>query len=392
MANNKNQHFVPKVYLRPFGNDDRKSINLHAFGLGECIPNASIRGQCSRNYFYGKEEVFDQYNKHFEGRYGEAISRIEVGEINPADVSILFRFFVLQHLRTPHMLRQREHMIDAFKNTVIGGKHLHEVSEEAREAVDPQSEMQHQIYIAAKENGALHDLRPVILLNRTKVPFITSDNPACITNRLYTQRYHDATSGLIQSGLAIALPLNPRLTFFGYDEDVYQPLGSSIVYEIRNENDVHRLNELQAQIATQTLFFSHWNDRDYVANLAQKTVGRRRDNWSFVWTGIRDGGASDFVRYRKVTDADAESKATRITSVSPYIAAPTTWPSFLRFKMRPKGCTAGSAIGYVRKSYAEKKLNKGFELVILPANIPDSHKPQHRDVIWLRENPRSKVT
>lgn len=122
MANNKNQHFVPKVYLKPFGHDDKKSINLYAFGQDKCIYSASIKNQCSRNYFYGTEEVFDNFNKYFEGKYGETISRVKNGEITSANISTLYRFFVLQYFRTPHMLQQREQMIDGFNNTVIGGK------------------------------------------------------------------------------------------------------------------------------------------------------------------------------------------------------------------------------------------------------------------------------
>jgi Protein of unknown function (DUF4238) len=358
MANNKNQHFVPKVYLRPFGNEDKRSINLYAFGPDCCISDASIKGQCSRNYFYGHDAIFDNFNKYFEGQYGSTISRLEAGHIANSDVSNLYRFFVLQYLRTPHMLQQRTHMIDAFKNMVIGGKTMQEHRDDVRKPIDPQREMQHQIYIAAKENDALHDLAPVILLNKTKVPFITSDNPACLTNRLYTQRYRDGTSGLIQSGVAIALPLTPQVMFFGYDSDVYHSLGSEVITDVRSENDVYRLNELQAQIATSTLFFANWRHHEYVTDLARRTVGRRKDNWSYVWTGIRDGGISGYERYRKVTDADAQSNETRITSVSPFMASPSTWPSFLRFKLRPVGYTTGSAVGYVRQAHAEKRADK----------------------------------
>lgn len=382
MASNKNQHFVPKVYLKPFGNNSGRSINLFAYSSDKCIQNASIKGQCSGSYFYGKEEVFDNFNKHFEGKYGEAVSRIVAGKFSPSEISTLFRFFVLQNLRTPHWLKQRECAFDAFKNTVIGGKPLHELSKQAQMVFDPQREMQQQIYIAAKASNALHDLRPVILVNRTKVPFITSDNPACITNRLYTQRYRDETSGLSQSGLAIALPINAHLTFFAYDDDVYQSIGHSIVHEIRNEIDVHRLNELQAIMATQALYFTNWEDRAYITDLAEKTHDRRRDSWLFVWTGIRDGEAAGFERYRKVTEADAESKATRITSISPYTAAPSTWPSFLRFKLRPRGFTTGSAIGYLRAGHAEKYTEIPSEATILPKQIPRHHLPQFRDVIW----------
>lgn len=390
MASNKNQHFVPKAYLRPFANDDQRSINLYALGSKRFVEGASIKSQCSRNYFYGSEPVFEEFIQFFEGRYGQAMGRLQRREIKVSDIGEMFDFFVLQYLRTPHQLAQRKEVFEAFRNTVIGGKPLHEVHEEAQKPIDDQREMQQQIYIAAKAGKMLHDLRPVFLINRTKIPFVTSDNPACVTNRLYTQRYKDHTSGLIQSGTAIFLPLTSRLAFMGYDYDVFQPFGDGIEHHVWNERDVDRVNELQAQLATQTLYFTAWADREYVAHLAERCAGMRRDNWAFIWTAILDGDDGEFEKYRTVTDADAKSTASRITSVSMYNAAPSTWPTFLKFKLRPRGYTTGSAVGFVREAYAEANGRKRFRGVVLPLSIPAHELPQNREVIYMRKDKKER--
>jgi len=386
MAHNKNQHFVPKAYLRPFGNYDQRSINLYALGPKRCVEGASIKSQCSRNYFYGSEPVFEDFIQYFEGRYGQAMGRLQQREIMVSDIGALFDFFVLQYLRTPHQLAQRKETFEAFRNTVIGGKPLHEVHEGAQKPIDDRREMQQQIYIAAKAGNLLHDLRPVFLINHTKVPFITSDNPACVTNRLYTQRYQDHTSGLIQSGTAIFLPLTPRLAFMGYDDEVFHPFGNAVEHHLWNERDVDRINELQAQLATQTLYFTDWKDREYVERLAERCAGMRRDNWAFIWTGILDGDDDEFERYRTITEADAESKAPRVTSVSMYNAAPSSWPSFLKFKLRPRGYTTGSAVGFVREAHAETKGRKRFRSLVLPTSVPANKLPQSREVIYMRKD------
>lgn len=385
VANNKNQHFVPKAYLKPFGNDDQRSINLYAFGPDRCVEGASIKGQCSRNYFYGTETLFDDFITHFEGRYGRTISRLRQNEILESDIAALFSFFVLQYLRTPHQLAQRRQMFEAFRNTVIGGKPLHEVHDEAKRPFDTRREMQEQIYVAAKASDMLHDLRPVLLINRTKVPFITSDNPACITNRLYTQRYHDETSGLIQSGAAIFLPLTPQLAFMGYDSDVFQHFAIGIEHHIWNENDIGRLNELQAQLATETLYFSDWKNKEHVERLARKSVLLRRNDWAFIWTGILDGDDGEFERFRTATDADGESKEPRITSVSMYNPAPTSWPTFLKFKLRPRGFDTGSAVGFVRQAHATNKNGTRHKEVVLPPTIPVHERPQNRDIMYVQK-------
>ena len=390
MASNKNQHFVPKAYLRPFGNDDQRSINLYALGPKRCVEGASIKSQCSRNNFYGSDYDFEDFIKYFEGRYGQAMGRLQQHEITESDIGAMFDFFVLQYLRTPHQLAQRKEVLEAFRNTVIGGKPLREVHEGAQKPIDDQREMQQQIYIAAEAGKMLHDLRPVFLINSTKVPFITSDNPACVTNRLYTQRYQDHTSGLIQSGIAIFLPLNSRLAFMGCDDQVFRPFGNGIEHHIWNDRDVDRINELQAQLATQTLYFTDWAHREYVERLAERCAGMRRDNWAFIWTGILDGDDDEFERFRTVTEADAESTAPRITSVSMYNAAPSTWPTFLKFKLRPRGYTTGSAVGFVREAHAEAKGRKRFRGVVLPPSIPANELPQNREVIYMRKDQRER--
>ncbi len=390
MAINKNQHFVPKSYLRPFGNEDQRSINLYALGSKRCIEGASIKSQCSRNYFYGSEPVFEDFIQYFEGRYGQALVRLQRREIMESDIGAMFDFFVLQYLRTPHQLAQRNEVIEAFRNTVIGGKPLREVHEGAQKPIDDQQEMQEQIYIAAKAGHILHDLRPVFLINRTKVPFITSDNPACVTNRLYTQRYQDQTSGLIQSGTATFLPLTSHLAFMGYDDDVFQPFGNGVAHHVCNERDIDRINELQAQLATQTLYFTDWADSEYVERLAERCAKMRRENWAFIWTAILDGDDGEFERFRTVTEADAESTAPRITSVSMYNAAPSTWPSFLKFKLRPRGYTSGSAVGFVREAHAEANGRKRYMGVVLPPFIPAHDLPQNREVIYMRKDQKER--
>ena len=383
VANNKNQHYVPKTYLKPFGDEGERSINLSAFGPNRCVEGASIRKQCSKNYFYGKEPIYEQFIQFVEGRYGQAIRRLRKSELNESDVGVFFSFFVLQYLRTPHQLAQREQLFETVRNTVIGGRRLGDVHEDAMQPFDTQREMQQQIYIAAKASETLNDLRPVLLINRTKTPFIASDNPACITNRLYTQRYQDETSGMIQSGGAIFLPITPRLAFMGYDADVFQTFANGIEHHVWNEQDVRRINELQAQVATQSLYFSEWKDREYVERLARGSVPYRRDNWTFIWTSIQDGDDGEFERYRTVTEADDESTEPRITTISTYNPAPSTWPTFLKFKLRPRGFATGSAMGFVRRAHAVNGKGERHREVVLPQTIPANERPQNRDIMYV---------
>lgn len=392
MADNKNQHFVPKAYLRPFGSNDGKSINLHALASGRSVEGASIKGQCSRNYFYGQEPIFDEFIRHFEGGYGEAIKRLVNWEVEPRDIKRLLDFFVLQYLRTPHQLQQRLQVFEGYQNTVIGGQKLKDSHPPAQEDFQPQREMQQQIYVAAKAIDMLDDLRSVLLINRTATPFITSDNPACLTNRLYSQRYQDGTSGLIQCGVAVYLPLTARLAFIAYDADVYQTFGNGLEHHVWNANDVDRLNELQGQVATETLYFADWKDSEYAEKVARECADRRRESWTFIWTAIRDGEDAFFEKFRTATEADDESTEPRITSVSMYTAVPSTWPTFLKFKLRPKGHRTGTAVGYIRSAHCERMGIAGSSRITLPDVLADNERIHERGVMLLRKGRPSKLS
>jgi len=382
MAQNKNQHFVPKVYLRQFCQADESSINLYAISADKLVNGASIKHQCSRKYFYGTDEALEEFVQFFEGQYGIVLSSLMNGEVTEAQLDTLMRFLVLQILRTPHMLEQRTAAFKAFKATEIAGKTLEEHGSADFDSFSASREMQHQIYIAARENSVLSDLQVSILLNETKDPFFTSDNPAFCLNRLYAQRYRDETSGLIQSGLIAGIPLTSRLMLFAYDADVYTAIGKGHVHTIKNSTDVRRMNEIQVQMATNTLFFENWAEREYVRFMARKFADFRRKTWLHPWTGIEVGAENGLTKYRKVRPEDAGSKAARISGISPILPQPSSWPSFLHFRMRPFGYTNGATVGFVRASEQARSPQKALRKVLLPNSIPLSQTAVGREAIW----------
>jgi hypothetical protein len=181
------------------------------------------------------------------------------------------------------------------------------------------------------------------------------------------------------------MPLTPRIALLAYDDDVYTRIGPFC--EIRNENDVHRLNELQVIRASETLFFQDWTDAEYVRGLFNKYSSGRRAEWSVTWIGIRDGEDDRFERFRKLKPEDRDSLEPRIQSMSPILPAPSSWPSFLKFKMRPKGWTSGSAVGFVRQAHSKR--GPGFREVVLPNQISPDANPILREQIYQRKTGRS---
>ena len=53
MAQNKNQHYIPKFYFKQFSQNG-KTICVFNISKELSIENAPITGQCSKDYFYSK--------------------------------------------------------------------------------------------------------------------------------------------------------------------------------------------------------------------------------------------------------------------------------------------------------------------------------------------------
>ena len=77
MTSNKNQHFVPRCHLRPFtlGSEDA-AISLFNLERKKLIPNAPVKNQCSKDYFYGTDEKLEKAIQAIESGYGQALREV----------------------------------------------------------------------------------------------------------------------------------------------------------------------------------------------------------------------------------------------------------------------------------------------------------------------------
>src|SRR4051794_36997251 len=60
MPGYKNQHFVPQSYLRRFQSVSERQVGFFNLSSGVLKEVATIRDQCSRDYFYSKSPIFEK--------------------------------------------------------------------------------------------------------------------------------------------------------------------------------------------------------------------------------------------------------------------------------------------------------------------------------------------
>jgi Protein of unknown function (DUF4238) len=268
----KNQHFVPRCLLRPFtlAENDR-SINLYNLNHRRPITKASIKGQCARDYLYGKDGKIEKMLSRVESRYSLIMRGIIEGTKEDEGVLDDLRYFTyLQLVRTEMAVNRARFAYEKMHAGVFG-----------EDAEDPSTPSNHQLMIDSLKRCVdtyryISDLKPRLIENRTKTEFVISDDPSIFTNRFTFQRLKDRSFGIGSSGALFLMPLTPHLCFVCYDGQVYTApnlINGRIV--VTKSNDAEAVNELQYLNAAENIYFRCWDDREYIKNSFEAVRERR---------------------------------------------------------------------------------------------------------------------
>lgn len=268
MPQKKNQHYVPQFYMRNFS-DDGKMIGVYLLKDKRYIPKAPIKNQASKDYMYSKDPTMENALSDLEGLADETIKKIiskPKEKLEGKDKEILLVFTLLQFGRTIAQTEKLQDLTDnACKQRLKAeinqkiGKEIDDKLPSPFEEVWDKMVFQlpnpgiYGVGLCAKLLPMCSDLRYKLLINKTGIDFVTSDNPTCMYDS-YLERMEDYSVGLVLRGIEIYLPLSPKLAIMYYDKEVYK-LGSSHkeYVEISDTHDVIELNKLVAINAKETL-------------------------------------------------------------------------------------------------------------------------------------------
>jgi Protein of unknown function (DUF4238) len=350
MPAQKNQHYVARCALKPFTlNGHGTAINLYNLARDRSIENAPVKGQCARDYLYGKEDLRgEQLLGRLEGQYSRILAQLTDGGSLPAEDKELLQFFVLIQLRRTEMaIQQMREWGESMEEAVF----KHHPEYRPQDLRTDARLMRLSLSIGADMAEYVKDLKVAILRNQTGLDFITCDNPAILTNRFHFQRLKTNQFGISNSGAILAMPLSPRLTAFCYDGGVYSiPNASGTPFiDIRRDDDVDAINQLQHLAASKNIYFSRWEDRSRVASDAGKAVQKRAAAVPKTRIFIRDH-ESPHQDYRSGTPEEELAAKETIVATGFQYPEPSSWPSQLKFRDKPKTFSNGSAAGHMRKA------------------------------------------
>lgn len=271
MPDNKNQHFVPQFYLRNFAADpERRSINLFNLRRGQPVAQASIRNQCSRDYWHPNHDpVFEEGIKSLEG-YSAAAIKATILTDSIQKLSTLNLFLIIQLGRTVHQA-------EAFAESCSKMHMITYGRPPSERNIDPIP----TIAMYLMNSPIIMDMSACLVVNRTNIDFITSDNPVVLCNwwfhHIYRRRPNSGI-GLAQAGLEVFLPLSPRHVLALYDRNIWSVSKANAVGTIylKSEGDVVALNERQILNAQHNVYFASMEMANSVTELWRECATRRK--------------------------------------------------------------------------------------------------------------------
>ena len=357
MADNKNQHFVPRVHLRPFTvGGEGLAINLFNLDRMKAIPNAPVRNQCSGNYFYGQNRLLENAINFIENPYGPVIRHLsDNGAIGSAVEIVLKRFIYLQYLRTEAASFKASKMVLALHDVPGSDLPVPTVKEAAKEAV------QAAMLNYKDTMRIVDDLTLCVVRNRTDSPFVTSDDPVVLTNRLHIQwpRKGRPTFGAKTAGAIFILPLTPKLCALLYDGAVYSLGHRAHWIDADRSADILALNSHQIMGCWANLYFRDWDDRELVAVQTETSKPLRPETRQTVTQAVLEK-TSDWGEYyavKKPTSIrNGEKVLVHVVSNHPI---PAAWPSFMRFRPNGRAYSNNTGAGLTRRWCLEQGFVRG---------------------------------
>ncbi len=357
MASNKNQHFVPRCHLRQFTIDSaNKAINLYNIDHDRFIEGASVKHQCSGNYFYGEDGQLEKAFQTLEIEYSNILRAIREPNYRLTDKHRrgLKLFWFCQHLRTEAASRRAVEMTSAMADIVDPSASEFRLS--IREAVIM------AMRVFADEMDAINDMKVCLIKNRSEIPFVTSDNPAILTNRwsLQNKTVRGLSLGLKTSGNLFILPLSPQLLCLAYDGDVYSIPHKHGWVDSKANDDADAFNQHQylnchANVYIRDSSTFHLIREAYLSVSANRPACRHRLNYA-----IKDTNDGVYTRYKVVDPEEAGLHDEAIIHTQNIYPIPKAWPRIIRWRRNACVYTNGTGVGYVRKAFTHDPKTRPF--------------------------------
>jgi len=273
MSKTKNQHFVPRFYLKYFADSKRR---IWVFDkINRIIFNPSIENIASKNFFYDNIELDSKYNEaqyleklyskiesEFAPKYNDFINRVLSFEnyiITEKDKEAFSKYLISQIDRTNEHREEATQLYKHHRKLLIEtGCSLDLLKQMGFEAEEMDSQTLHlESIIAGIDNIDMYaemlcDHIWIVLKNDTTQPFYTSDNP------IVKQIHIENEDGFASPGIEIAFPLTPNHMLVLFEREYFQSF-ETIENNVLSTTDIEFIghyNTLQVNSSNRQIYSS----------------------------------------------------------------------------------------------------------------------------------------
>jgi hypothetical protein len=279
-SNPKKHHFVPQLYMRNFSTDTtRKLINIFAITQDLAIKEKAIKDQCYAWRLYGNTNEIEDNLQRFESPLAEVlrciIANCRLPRPSTDERRKLYEFISLQMLRTAREATRLSDGMEEMFGHVRKSFSPNSSDIVTKSPLSKYSLMSLQTWPMVLD--AIDDLAIKLIINRTNIQLITSDNPAVRYNQYCEGVEGLTTTGMLSQGLQVLLPISPRHLLLFYDANAYSVAGHSDPVVVTDRSgDILTLNLLQGINAGEILLFSDFEQLDLVKNAVKSAIQLRR--------------------------------------------------------------------------------------------------------------------
>ena len=274
MPEYKKQHYVPQFYLKRFSTDGKR-INIWNMQRKKIIYSGSLKAQCYKDYFYGKQLGVEKIiGETIEGAVASIFENIEKHSILPEPISAehfaLVIYMLVQYGRTKYAADSLNEVNDWLMRHMYRGKANAEGIDIDQYKISIEDAPLVSLGISIQGYPLLLDLNYNLLVNKTEVEFVTSDNPVVFYNQFFSFRENVSSTGVRTKGLQIFLPIDPLNLLVFYDPWIYSIERSRRrIVEVSLEKDVHTINTLQMCSALNCVYF---RDKEFDIDLLSRNA------------------------------------------------------------------------------------------------------------------------
>lgn len=279
--NKRKQHYVPKFYLRKFS-ENNKSVGMYLFKTNKIIEYASINDSLWEEYFYGEDAIVENKLAEWEGRWNDVISSIIELERLPETERHLtwLRYFILiSSARTVKRGNQTNNDYTTLTKKILEIEEP-ELFERIRNIDEDGLYLKLKypalpfIDVAQKFLPLVIDLEMELLINRSTVDYVTSDNPAVFYNQLFQEKNLSRGFGWGEYGIQFIIPISPRIAICMYDSEVYD-IKENI---LSSDSTINKLNQLFLNNSDELIVFMYGGNTEVKkekVNYINRLVERR---------------------------------------------------------------------------------------------------------------------